>query len=128
MINDKYKQKKKVPISHSDKKARFLARFWIYYYPFLILLILYLVKSRSVFLRVFPLSIAFHGIYWLYIAKKIPRHFILMMLDNKKQDMKDAKSWYPSSQIKEWQREARKNGLFEIIIGIVFLLFITLYP
>ena len=122
MSKDKSKQK----ASSSERKSRFLARLWTSYYPFLILLVLYLVNSEYGFLCISPLSISFHGIYWIYVAKKAPRHFILMMLYINKYDIKDAKSWYSPYQIKEWQREARKYGLFEIIFGIVSLLFLLL--
>ena len=106
----------------SESTARFWARFWRYYYFFLVLLILFLIGNKYVFLWGFSLSLIFHGSYWLYMAKKMPRHFILAMLDFDKKSMKNARPSYPPVQIKKWKHDARAIGLCSIICGIGFLL------
>ena len=119
---NKQKAKKKKTASSSERKSLFLARFLRYYFHFLVLLILFLIGDRLVFLFGFSLSYIFYGSYYLYMTIKLPHHFILLMLDYDRKDMKNAKSCYPPAQIKEWKHDARILGLTSIIAGIGFIL------
>ena len=112
---------------HTDERtARFGARFWRYYYWFLIVGILYLIGNKYIFIIGTCLAMMFHGIYLNYMRIKMPRHFILFMLDLEHKEIKNARQNYNPVQIKEWQHDAKTFALIEIIFGGIFSIILTI--
>ena len=121
-MNKNKQNKEKSSIDSNEKFACFLAKFLRYYFHFLVIIILFLIGNKHIFVLSFSLSYIFYGIYYIYMTQKLPRHFIFLMLDYDRNRMKNAKPSYPPAQIKEWKHDARGIGLLCIISGICLLL------